>query len=94
MGNFTIALTMTIPDDLPLELSAKFANLSQAASEALAAQAYESDVLSLEQVRRMLDLPSRWDAQAVLTSHGVWPGTTAQDFRSDMESLKGLRASP
>ena len=86
-------MTVTIPDDLSRELSAKFNNLSQAALEALASEAYENNVLSLEQVRRMLDLPSRWEAQAVLSSHGVWPGTTAEDFRSDLETLIDLRPS-
>ena len=88
-----MTVTMTIPDDLSRELSVKFNNLSQAALEALACEAYENDVLSLEQVRRMLDLPSRWEAQAVLSSHGVWPGTTAEDFRSDLETLIDLRPS-
>ena len=88
-----MTVTLTIPDDLSRELSAKFNNLSQAALEALASEAYENDVLSLEQVRRMLDLPSRWEAQAVLSSHGVWPGTTAEDFRSDLETLIEVRPS-
>ena len=88
-----MTLTLTIPDNLSLELNAGFGNVGLAALEALAAEAYEHDVLSLEQVRRMLDLPSRWEAQAVLSSHGVWPGTTVEDFRSDMETLADLRAS-
>ena len=41
----------------------------------------------------MLALPFRWEAQAVLSRHGVWPGTTAEDFRSDMETLTELRPS-
>lgn len=88
--SFAVTLTMNIPDDLSLELSAKFHNLGQAALEALAAEAYERDALSLEQVRQMLELPSRWEAQTVLSQHGVWPGTTVEDFRSDMASLADL----
>ena len=42
---------------------------------------------------RMPDLRSRWEAQAVLTCHGVRPGTTMEDFRSDLETLADLRAS-
>lgn len=88
-----MTLTLTIPDDLSLELGAKFENVGRAALEALAAEAYENGVLSLEQVRRMLALPSRWEAQAVLSSHGVWPATTVEDFHSDLESLADHRAS-
>ncbi len=84
---------MNIPDDLSLELSAKFHNLGQAALEALAAEAYEREVLSLEQVRRMLDLPSRWEAQALLSRHGVWPGTSREDFHADTDALAGSKLS-
>ena len=82
---------MHIPDDLSLELSAKFHNLGQAALEALAAEAYEQDVLSLEQVRRMLNLPSRWEAQTLLSQHGVWPGTSVEDFHADMDTLAATK---
>lgn len=61
--------------------------------EALAATAYEQDVLSEEQVRRLLNLPSCWEAREVLKRHGVWPGTTVEDVMSDMDMLKSLRAS-
>jgi len=51
-------MTLDIPDDLSLELSARQDNIGRAAIEALAADAYDHDVLSLEQVRRLLSLPS------------------------------------
>jgi hypothetical protein len=69
-----MTLTMTIPDDLSSDLNAGFQNLGRTALEALAAEAYEKDVLSLEQIRRLLGLSTRWEAQDVLCSHGVWPG--------------------
>ena len=86
-------LTMTIPDDLSLELGAKFQNIGRAALEALAAQAYAKDVLSLMQVRRLLDLPSRWEAQEVLSQHGVWPGQTADEIWHDAEVSAKFRAT-
>ena len=61
--------------------------------EALAAEAYEQDVLSLEQVRRLLGLESRWDVQAVLARHKVWPGSTVQDVQSDLATLEKIHAS-
>lgn len=80
-------LTMNIPDELVAELGAGFENLGRAALEALASDAYAKDVLSLEQVRRMLELESRWEAESVLRQHGVWPG------HSVGEILKDARAS-
>lgn len=67
-------LTMKIPDDLSPELSAGFQDLGRAA---LAAEAYEQEVLSLEQGCRMLGLESRWEAQDVLCRHRVWHGQLA-----------------
>ena len=76
-------VTVNIPDDLAAELGAGFQNLSRAALEALAAEAYSKDVLSLEQIRRMLELDSRWEAQAVMSRHGVWPGQSGEEILAD-----------
>lgn len=84
-------LTVTIPDDLAAELGAEFQNLGRAALEALATEAYAKDVLSLEQVRRMLELESRWDAQALLSRHGVWPGQTAEELLADASRSSEFR---
>lgn len=64
------------------------------ALEALAAAAYEKDVLSFEQVRRLLGLESRWEAQDVLSSHGVWPGTTLEEVLQDAEVATASRVLP
>lgn len=40
-------MMLDIPDELARELSAKYQNIGRAAIEALAAEAYEKDVLSL-----------------------------------------------
>jgi hypothetical protein len=90
--DMSVTLTFDIPEDISRELSAKFQNIGRAAMEALAAEAYEKDVLSLEQVRRLLSLASGWEAQDVLKRHGVWPGTTVEEVMSDMDTLKTLRA--
>ena len=87
-----MTVTLTIPDEVSRDLTAGFANPARAALEALAAEAYERDVLSLEQVRHLLGLPSRWEAQEVLSRHGVWPGTTVEDVHSDFDALQNLPA--
>ena len=84
-------LTVNIPDDLAAELGAGFQNLGRAALEALAAEAYAKDVLSLEQVRRMLELESRWDAQALLSLHGTWPGQSAEEVLADARRSSEFR---
>lgn len=86
-------LTMNIPDDLSSELSAGFQNLGRTALEALAAEAYEKDVLSLEQIRRLLEVESRWEAQEILARHGVWPGQSADEILQDAMTSSKFRAA-
>ncbi len=88
-----MTLTMTIPDDLTRDLNAGFQDLGRTAMEALAAEAYEHDVLSLEQVRRLLGLASRWEAQDVLCRHAVWPGQTAEEILQDADTSARFRAT-
>lgn len=84
-------LTVNIPDDLAAALGAGFQNLNRAALEALAVEAYAKDVLSLEQVRQMLTLDSRWEAQAFLSEHGAWPGQSAEEILADASNSSALR---
>jgi hypothetical protein len=72
------------------ELVRQMGNPALVAVEALACRAYERGVFSLEQVRLLLGLESRWQAQAVLSANGVWPGTTVADFESDLATLDAL----
>ena len=78
-----MTLTVHIPGDLAGELGAGFEDFGLAALEALAAEAYGKGVLSLEQVRTLLELGSRWEAQAVLARHGAWPGPPAEKILTD-----------
>ncbi len=84
-------MVLEIPDEISAELSRKLADPARSALEALAAAAYGQDVLSLEQVRRLLGLESMWEAKAVLSKHGAWPGMAVEDFREDLAVLRSLR---
>jgi len=87
----SMKMVLDIPDEISAELCRKLADPARAALEALAAAAYRQDILSLEQVRRLLGLESMWDAKAVLSNHGAWPGNDVDDFREDLEVLRSLR---
>jgi len=78
---------LEIPDDLGTVLKKKFGNIGHAALEAFAAEAYRQGSLSCDQVRRLLALESRWQAEAVLSRHGVWPGGSVREALSDMATL-------
>ncbi len=64
--------------------------VEKAALEAVAAKAYEEDLLSLEQVRSLLELPSQWEAVAVLKRHQVWPGQSVDEVLDDMAVVAGV----
>jgi hypothetical protein len=85
-------MVLEIPDEISAELDRKLEYPARAALEALAAAAYGQNVLSLEQVRRLLGLESAWAAKAVLSRHGSWPGMEIEDFREDMVVMESLRA--
>ncbi|MDB6004971.1 MAG: hypothetical protein JWR15_1958 [Prosthecobacter sp.] len=78
-----MTVTLDIPEDLSAALSARMGNLNRAAMEALAAQAYAAACFSVEQVRRLLALESKWDAIEVLSKHSVWPGQSADEIVAD-----------
>lgn len=90
-----MTLTVDIPDDLAAELGAGFQNLGRAALEALAAEAYSKEVLSPEQIRRMLELSSLREAQVMLSKHSVWPDQSAEEILADASrSFKFRHAIP
>ena len=80
-------ITLTLPDELN---TASFGDPSRIALEALAVEGYRSGVLSSFQVRQMLGHESRWETEDFLGEHGVWPGTTVEDVRSDSRTLSRL----
>ncbi len=86
----SMTVTLDIPEDLSDALSAKLGNPSRVAIEALAAQAYAATCFSVEQVRRLLGLESKWDAIEVLSRHSVWPGTSADDILSDARTSEAF----
>ena len=86
------ALAVNIAGDLAYALGEGDEDLGCAALEALAAEAHSMDLLSLEQVRRLLGPESRCQAQDVLCRHGVWSGQSAMDILKDEENSAGFRA--
>jgi len=89
-----MTLTVTIPDDLAHALGEGFKDLGSAALEALAAEAYSKDLLSLGQVRRMLGVESRWETRDKLCRHAVWAGQSAEEILNDAETSARFRAAP
>ncbi|HEX6088060.1 MAG TPA: UPF0175 family protein [Thermoanaerobaculia bacterium] len=64
--------------------------LSAQALEAIAVEGYRTGALTENQVRRLLQLESRFDVHALLKEHRVPLQYTASDLRDDMRAHREL----
>jgi predicted HTH domain antitoxin len=66
-----VSLSIEVPDDIRSALEGHWDDLSHRLREELAAEGYRQGLLTLAQVRRLLRLESRWQAQEFLGRRGV-----------------------
>jgi len=64
-------VSIDVPDDIRAALEVRWGDLSQHVRENTALDGYREGLLSLAQVRRLLGLATRWDAQQFLGQHGI-----------------------
>jgi hypothetical protein len=83
-------ISLDLPEDIARQLKSKWKDLTRAALESLAAEAYRSDLISTEQVRRLLGLATRFDVEEFLKLHSVYD-YTLEDFERDRETLHDLQ---
>jgi hypothetical protein len=82
---------LDVPDALAEQLAGGSSDVSRAALEALALDAYRAHRLSGVEVCRLLDIPSRNDLDAFLKSHGVPLDYTIEDFEREGQTSARLR---
>jgi hypothetical protein len=68
---FVMAISVDVPPEIEATLRERWGDVSQHVRESLAIEGYQQRVLGLAQVRRLLGLATRWDAQVFLGEHGV-----------------------
>ncbi len=86
--NTTIRLDL--PEEIVRQLEFKWNDLPRAALESLVADAYRCDLVSAEQLRRVLGFDTRFEVEAFLKQHGVYD-YTLEDLEQDRETLRGLQ---
>lgn len=64
-------LSIEVPEDVQAALQSRWGDLSAHVRESLAIEGYRQGLLSLGQVRRLLGLSTRWEAQLFLGRNGV-----------------------
>ena len=84
-------ISIDLPDDLVARLVDADQDLSRAALEALAIDAYRMNRITGQQLRQLLDIRSRYDLDGVLKRHGVPLEYTLDEFEREGETSARLR---
>ena len=80
-------ITLELPEDVAQGLESKWKDLTRAALESLALEAYRSHALTAAQLRRLLGFETRMQVDVFLKEHEVYDFTAA-DFEQDRETLR------
>jgi hypothetical protein len=84
-------ITLTIPDDIAVELqNGGAAPLSRRLLELMAIEGYKSGLLTEFQVQRMLGLEDRFEVHGFLKEHGVYLDYDIKDLERDSAALDAL----
>ena len=84
-------VSLDLPDDVVRQLAEEGQDLSRAALEALAIDAYRMDRITGHQLRQWLGIPSRYELDGFLKRHGVPLEYTMDDFERERETSGRLR---
>lgn len=85
-----VRISFDIPDDLVQQLAEKGQDVSRAALEALAIDAYRMNRITGLQLRTLLNIPSRYELDGFLKHHGVPLEYTFEDFERDGDTSARL----
>jgi len=83
-------ITLDIPNDLAVALSASGQDPARAALEAIALEAYRQQRLTGYQLRTLLGISSRYELDGFLKKHQVYD-YTLEDFEKDLAAIRELR---
>ena len=85
-------ITVEIPDEFAGHLVPQGQEPARRALEDMALEAYREHRLTGAQLRRLLDIPSRYELDGFLKKRGVWLDYTLEDFRREGEITARLLA--
>lgn len=83
-----LEIELNIPDEIAQQLKQGWGDLPRRVLEALAAEGHRSGVLTATQVQQMLNLKSRWDADAFLKVHHCYLDYTEEDLAQDIAAIR------
>jgi len=85
-----VNITLELPEDIARQLSTEWHDLSRAALEGLALEAYRARKLTSDQMRRLLGFETRFELDGFLKQHGVWLNYSIDDLGRDRETHERL----
>ena len=85
-------VTIGLPDELSDALASRGGDLSRAALESLATEAYRERKISHAQLRQLLGFETRMEVDHFLKDRGVELEYSAEDLQRDLETLTRLGA--
>lgn len=83
-------VTLDIPDELSVALSAPGIDLSRTIFEALALEAYRERKLSTAQLRRLMGFETRYELDGFLKAHEVWLEYGVEELERDRQAHRAL----
>jgi predicted HTH domain antitoxin len=83
-------LTIELPDELLAALGSSGQDLSRAAFEAIAVDAYRARKISTAQLRRLLGFQTPMEVDGILKAHGVELEYTLEDLERDRDVHRRL----
>lgn len=83
-------ITVHIPDEIAVSLSAGGGDLSRLALQALALEEYNVDGLSKLELRRLLGLATRYELDGFLKAHDAYEAFSIEAFEHEKATLRKL----
>jgi hypothetical protein len=87
-------VTIQLPQDISAALEAQWDNVPRRSLEAIAIEGYRTGGLTEAQVRRLLELDSRFQVHALLKEHHVPLRYTEADVEDDLSAHRELGILP
>jgi len=84
-------VSLEIPESLAERLGGSAANLSRAALEALAVEAYRQRLITRYELQQLMEIESFFEMEAFLKQHKVLLDYSIDDLKADIETSARLR---
>ena len=87
-------VTIQLPADISAALEEQWDNVPRRSLEAIAVEGYRTGALTEAQVRRLLELDTRFQVHALLREHHVPLQYTSADLEDDLSAHRELGILP